>query len=56
MDVDDAGVLRCRCSQTQGFIQSLLDLMQLELATPDYSTLSRRQGNLAVVVADSVPR
>ena len=33
--------------QTQGFIQSLLDLMQLDLATPDYSTLSRRQGNLA---------
>ena len=28
--------------QTQGFIQSLLGLMQLELAVPDYSTLSRR--------------
>ena len=36
--------------QTQGFIQSLLDLMQLALAAPDYSTLSRRQGNLAVML------
>ena len=34
--------------QTQGFIQSLLDLMGLVLAVPDYSTLSRRQGQLAV--------
>ena len=34
--------------QTQGFIQSLLDLMGLALAVPDYSTLSRRQGALAV--------
>ena len=34
--------------QTQGFIQSLLDLMGLALAVPDYSTLSRRQGHLAV--------
>ena len=36
--------------QTQGFIQSLWALMQLELAVPDYSTLSRRQGSLAVVL------
>ena len=36
--------------QTQGFIQSLLDLMGLALAAPDYSTLSRRQGNLAVAL------
>ena len=34
--------------QTQGFIQSLLDLMGLALAVPDYSTLSRRQGALRV--------
>ena len=34
--------------QTQGFIQSLLGLMPLALAVPDYSTLSRRQGALAV--------
>ena len=36
--------------QTQGFIQSLLALMGLALAVPDYSTLSRRQGHLAVVL------
>ena len=36
--------------QTQGFIQSLLDLMGLVLAVPDYSTLSRRQGALRVVL------
>ena len=36
--------------QTQGFIQSLLDLMGLALAAPDYSTLSRRQGQLAVAL------
>ena len=41
--------------QTQGFIQSLLGLMQLELAVPDYSTLSRRQGNLAVVLPTQRP-
>ena len=41
--------------QTQGFIQSLLDLMGLALAVPDYSTLSRRQGNLAVVLPSKRP-
>ena len=34
--------------QTQGFIHSLLELMGVALAVPDYSTLSRRQGALAV--------
>ena len=43
-------LLRLPLRQTQGFIQSLLDLMGLDLATPDYSTLSRRQGSLAVVL------
>ena len=41
--------------QTQGFIQSLLDLMGLVLAVPDYSTLSRRQGALAVVLPTKQP-
>ena len=41
--------------QTQGFIQSLLDLMGLALAVPDYSTLSRRQGSLAVVLPTRCP-
>ena len=43
-------LLKLPLRQTQGFIQSLLDLMGLALAVPDYSTLSRRQGNLAVVL------
>ena len=41
--------------QTQGFIQSLLALMGLALAVPDYSTLSRRQGALAVVLPKKQP-
>ena len=41
--------------QTQGFIQSILDLMGLALAVPDYSTLSRRQGQLAVVLPKKRP-
>ena len=40
---------------TQGFTQSLLDLMGLVLAVPDYSTLSRRQGQLAVVLPSKRP-
>ena len=43
-------LLRLPLRQTQGFIQSLLGLMRLALAVPDYSTLSRRQGSLAVVL------
>ena len=43
-------LLRLPLRQTQGFIQSLLDLMRLALAVPDYSTLSRRQGRLRVVL------
>ena len=34
--------------QTQGFVQSLLGLMGLNLPALDYSTLSRRQAGLAV--------
>src|ERR671931_554914 len=36
----------------QGLLASLLDLMGLELRTPDYTTLCRRQGGLEV----SLPR
>lgn len=36
--------------QTQGLVQSLLRLMQTELESPDYSTLSRRQGDLQVLL------
>ena len=48
-------LLRLPLRQTQGFIQSLLDLMPLALAAPDYSTLSRRQGSLAVVLPTQCP-
>ena len=43
-------LLRLPLRQTQGFIQSLLDLMGMALAVPDYSTLSRRHGSLAVML------
>jgi hypothetical protein len=33
---------------TQGFLGSVVGLMNLELPVPDYSTVSRRQGSLAV--------
>ena len=33
--------------ETQRFVQSLLDLLELPLQAPDYSTLSRRRGELA---------
>lgn len=33
---------------TQGFLESVLALLRLELPVPDYSTLSRRQPMLAV--------
>ena len=34
--------------QTQGFLESLFELMQLDLPAPDYSTLSRRAQDLPV--------
>jgi hypothetical protein len=40
--------------QTQGFVRSLLKLMGLDLPVPDFSTLSRRAGGLAV--EDSKPK
>jgi hypothetical protein len=33
---------------TQGFLESVVTLMSLELPVPDYSTMSRRQAGLAV--------
>ena len=36
--------------QTQGFLQSLFELMKLELTAPDHSTLSRRRRNLSVTL------
>ncbi|TYC60963.1 IS5 family transposase [Rhodobacterales bacterium] len=40
-------VFRLPLRQTQGFLCSLFRLMKLDLAVPDYSTLSRRAGRLA---------
>jgi hypothetical protein len=34
--------------QTQGFLQSIFELMGLDLSAPDHSTLSRRRKNLTV--------
>ena len=34
--------------QTQGFLQSLITLLDLALEAPDYTTLCRRQGSLVV--------
>jgi Transposase DDE domain len=36
--------------QTQGFVESVLKAMQLGLPVPDYTTLSRRAGSLAVIL------
>jgi hypothetical protein len=41
-------VFQLALRQTQGFVASLLTLMQLELPTPSYSTLSRRSATLDV--------
>ena len=36
--------------QTEGFVESLLHVMGLDLSTPDHSTLSRRQAGLQVAL------
>lgn len=36
--------------QTQGFIQSIIQLAQLDWEAPDYSTLSRRQKHITIVI------
>jgi Transposase DDE domain len=36
--------------QTEGFLESLFSLMQIELKAPDHSTLSRRLGKLSVTL------
>ncbi|MBF0602803.1 MAG: transposase [Nitrospirae bacterium] len=38
---------------TEGFISSLIDLMKLPLACPDYSTLSRRWEKVVVGITRS---
>lgn len=41
-------VLNLRGRQTEGFMESLLRLMGVELAVPDHSTVSRRLGKLSI--------
>ena len=41
-------VFRLPLRQAQGFVESVLRLLGLDLPAPDYSTLSRRQSDLAV--------
>ena len=40
-------IYRLPLRQTEGFVASLLLLMGLDLAVPNHSTLSRRQGHLS---------
>ena len=47
-------LFRLPLRQTQGFVQSVLGLLGLDLPTPDYSTLSRRQSHLAVPLPRSL--
>lgn len=42
--------------QTQGFVTSLLGLLDLELPVPDYSTLSRRHAGLEVALCAKRPQ
>ncbi len=34
--------------QTEGFLESLFEMMEIDLVIPDHSTLSRRQGKLKI--------
>lgn len=41
-------IYRLAGRQSQGFLESLFELMEIELSVPDHSTLSRRIGNLSI--------
>ena len=41
-------IYRLALRQTEGFVESVLDLMGLDLSAPDHSTLSRRQRGLSI--------
>ena len=36
--------------QAEGFLESLLSLMKIDLPVPDHSTVSRRAGKLEIVI------
>jgi Transposase DDE domain len=44
------GVYRLAGRQCQGFLESIFELMRIELSVPDHSPLSRRMGQLAVTL------
>ena len=41
-------VMHLKLRQTEGFVNSLFELMSVEKTSPDYSTLSRRAGSLQI--------
>jgi len=41
-------VIHLKLRQTEGFVNSLFEIMSVEKKAPDYSTLSRRAGNLQI--------
>lgn len=41
-------VLRLPLRQTEGFVRSLMDMMQVDLAVPDHTTLARRRRTIDV--------
>ena len=41
-------VIHLKLRQTEGFVNSLFEIMSLEINAPDYSTLSRRAGKLQI--------
>ncbi len=43
-------VYRLAGRQCQGFVESIFELMEIDLSVPDHSTLSRRLGQLSVAL------
>lgn len=41
-------VIHLKLRQTEGFVNSLFEIMKLEIKAPDYSTMSRRAGRLQI--------
>ena len=41
-------VFHLKLRQTEGFVNSLFEIMSVEIKVPDYSTLSRRAGKLQI--------
>ena len=50
------GLFGMALRQTTGFVESLMRLIGLDWAVPDFSTLSRRQKTLKVSIPYPLPR